>query len=152
MKLATVCYIKKDGKTLMIHRNTRKGDIHEGKWVGLGGKFEPGESPEECIIREVKEETGLEIENPKLSGLLTSLNFKGKDWMIFIFSACDYTGELSTCAEGTLSWIPDEELLDLNLWEDNRRFLPLMDEDRFFSMKTIYTDTDGEEDITITVH
>ncbi|MBU0660877.1 8-oxo-dGTP diphosphatase [Patescibacteria group bacterium] len=151
MKLATVCYITKDGKTLMLHRNTRKGDIHEGKWVGIGGKFDEEESPEECIIREVKEETNLDIKNPKLCGILSSYNFKGADWMIFVFSSTDCKGELSSCAEGTLEWIPNEELHNLNLWEDNKRFLPLIDEDKFFSMKTIYKGTDKEE-ITLSIH
>lgn len=78
MKLATLCYIKKDGKTLMLHRIKKKNDMHEGKWNGLGGKFEPGETPEDCVIREIEEESGLNIIKPRLRGLLTFPEFGGK--------------------------------------------------------------------------
>ncbi|MEJ5224059.1 MAG: NUDIX domain-containing protein, partial [Anaerolineales bacterium] len=87
MKLATLCYLRRDGHTLMIHRNKRAGDIHQGKWNGLGGKLNPGESPEQCVIREVREECGLTIRNPRYHGLLMFANFKGEDWFVWVFSA-----------------------------------------------------------------
>jgi GPH family glycoside/pentoside/hexuronide:cation symporter len=94
MILATLCYIQHAGQTLMIHRIKRADDIHLGKWNGLGGKFEPGESPEECVIREVREESGLELRQPRLCGLLMFPGFKGNDWYVFVFTAREFSGEL----------------------------------------------------------
>ena len=94
MILATLCYIQHAGQTLMIHRIKRADDIHLGKWNGLGGKFEPGESPEECVIREVREESGLELRQPRLCGLLVFTAFKGNDWYVFVFTAREFSGEI----------------------------------------------------------
>ena len=138
MILATLCYIKHNGCTLMVHRNKKANDIHEGKWNGLGGKFEPGETPEECIIREVYEESGLILYSPKLCGLLMFPNFKGNDWYVFTFTAYDFTGELIDSPEGRLEWIPDEKILDLNLWESDHIFMPWIREGKFFSAKFDY--------------
>ena len=107
MILATLCYIKRNGKTLMVHRNKKLNDIHAGKWNGLGGKIETGESPEECVRREVREEAGLTIENPKLHGLVMFPNFKGNDWYVFVFTATEFIGELIDSPEGKLQWIED---------------------------------------------
>jgi ADP-ribose pyrophosphatase YjhB (NUDIX family) len=89
MKLATLCYVKHEGRTLMVHRVKKADDIHQGKWNGLGGKLEPGESPEECVIREVREESGLEIHSPRYHGLLIFTNFKGDDWYVWVFTATE---------------------------------------------------------------
>ena len=95
MKLATLCYVEKDGQYLMLHRNKKANDMHKGLWVGLGGKFEAGESPEECVIREVFEESGLRIQNPTLRGFLTFPGFFGEeDWYVFMFVAKNFTGEV----------------------------------------------------------
>ena len=103
MKLATLCYLRRNGRTLMLHRVKKQDDIHEGKWNGLGGKFEPGESPEECVVREVREEAGLKIKNPRLKGVLTFPGFaKGEDWYVFVFTAPEFTGRMRDCAEGEL--------------------------------------------------
>jgi len=138
MLLATLCYVKRDGYTLMVYRNKKVHDIHEGKWNGLGGKFEESESPEECVRREVLEESGLSIRNPKLCGLLMFPKFKGDDWYVFVFTANDFTGELSESPEGKLEWIPDEKLLDLNLWASDHVFMPWIQKGKFFSAKFIY--------------
>jgi 8-oxo-dGTP diphosphatase len=138
MILATLCYIKHDGHTLMVYRNKKPNDMHEGKWNGLGGKFEPGESPEECIIREVREESGLRIREPKLHGLLMFPDFKGDDWYVFVFTANQFEGELIDSPEGVLEWIPDEKLTLLNLWESDPIFFPWLVNDKFFSAKFIY--------------
>ncbi len=106
----------------MVHRNKKVNDIHEGKWNGLGGKFEAGETPEECITREVLEESGLVIQNPRLHGLLVFTNFKGNDWYVFVYTATQFTGELIDSPEGKLKWIPDEQLTSLNLWESDHIF------------------------------
>ena len=138
MLLATLCYVKQDGHTLMIYRNRKANDIHEGKWNGLGGKFEAGETPEECVIREVCEESGLLIRNPRLCGLLMFPGFKGNNWYVFVFTANDFTGELIDSPEGSLEWIPDEKILDLNLWESDHIFMPWIQEGKFFSAKFEY--------------
>ena len=139
MILATLCYIKQDSKTLMVHRNKKPNDIHEGKWNGLGGKFEPGESPEECVIREVQEESGLEIRNPHLHGLLIFTNFKGNDWYVFVFTAREFSGELTTASpEGRLEWVEEDRLTSLNLWESDKIFFPWIEAGNFFSAKFEY--------------
>jgi 8-oxo-dGTP diphosphatase len=141
IKLATLCYLRQDGQTLMIHRVKREGDIHQGKWNGLGGKFEPGESPEECVIREVQEEAGLQIFNPILKGFLSFPAFANdEDWYAFVFVADEFDGLLLDPPEGFLKWIPDNELLSLNLWEGDHFFLPLLDQPGFFSAKFVYHD------------
>ena len=141
MKLATLCYLKADGKTLMIHRVKKANDMHQGKWNGLGGKLDPGETPEECVIREVREESGLVIEKPQLKGLLTFPLFaNNEDWYAFVFVAREYSGELIDSPEGVLRWIDNRELLDLELWEGDRIFLPWLERPGFFSGKFIYED------------
>ena len=138
MILATLCYVKRNGCTLMVHRNKKVNDIHEGKWNGLGGKFEAGETPEECVIREVFEESGLSIRNPKLCGLLLFPNFKGNDWCVFVFTANEFTGELIDSPEGRLEWIPDNQVESLNLWESDHIFMPWIQEGKFFSARFEY--------------
>lgn len=139
MQLATLCYVKKNNSTLMLHRTKKKNDVHEGKWNGLGGKFEHGETPEECAAREIKEESGLIVKNLKLHGFITFPMFdRIKDWYVFLFSATEFEGELIECAEGRLEWIPDEKLLEINLWEGDKIFLPWLFQDKFFSAKFIY--------------
>jgi 8-oxo-dGTP diphosphatase len=120
------------------HRNKKVNDIHEGKWNGLGGKFEPGETPEECVVREMLEESGLLIQSPKLCGLLMFPNFKGIDWYVFVFTANDFTGDLIDSPEGKLEWIPEGRILDLNLWESDHIFMLWIQEGKFFSAKFEY--------------
>ncbi len=138
MLLATLCYVRRDGKTLMVYRNKKANDIHEGKWNGLGGKFEARETPEECVQREVLEESGLVIRDPRLHGLLIFPKFKGNDWYVFVFTATDFSGELIDSPEGRLEWIADEKLLSLNLWESDPIFRPWIQNGVFFSAKFDY--------------
>jgi len=139
MMLATLCYVKHNGKTLMVHRNKKPNDIHAGKWNGLGGKFEAGESPEMCIKREVLEEAGIVIHDPHLHGLLLFPNFKGNDWYVFVFTAHNFDGELlESSPEGQLEWIDDDQLTNLNLWESDSIFLPWIEAGRFFSARFEY--------------
>ena len=141
MQLATLCYVRKKDQTLMIHRIKKENDVHEGKWNGLGGKFLPGESPEQCVIREVKEESGLKIKNPELKGFLTFPKFiKNVDWYVFVYEAHQFTGKLIESAEGNLEWIYNNDLLQLNLWEGDRHFFKWMEEKKFFSAKFYYED------------
>ncbi|MCL5008303.1 MAG: 8-oxo-dGTP diphosphatase [Candidatus Marsarchaeota archaeon] len=144
MKLATLCYVKKDGKTLMLHRIKKKSDMHEGKWNGLGGKLEQGESPEDCVIREIREESGLNIQKPRLKGVLTFPQFGGKgnleDWYVFVFTADQFTGSLIDSNEGVLSWIDDINIPNLNTWEGDRIFMKWLEQECFFSGKMVYVD------------
>ncbi len=149
MQLATLCYIKQDGHTLMLLRNKKTNDIHLGKWNGLGGKFEPGESPEQCVTREVREESGLEIQNPRLHGLVMFPGFKGQDWYVFVFSADQFSGDLIDSPEGELRWIKDEEVPGLELWPSDGFFFDWMRQDKFFSARFIYQ---GDEMLGHEVH
>jgi len=145
MKLATLCYIRHNNQTLMLHRIKKENDMHAGKWNGLGGKFEPGESPEECAIREMQEESGLLVTNPRLHGVITFPNFAGNDdWYAFLFSATEFTGELIDSPEGVLEWIDNDKVLDLNLWPGDRIFIPWLEQDSFFSAKFVYIDNELE--------
>jgi 8-oxo-dGTP diphosphatase len=139
MKLATLCYVMKDNHTLMLFRNKKENDYHEGKWNGLGGKFEAGETPQECAIREVLEETGLTVKNPVLKGLITFPMFDTKDdWYVFLFTMKEFEGDLIDSPEGHLEWIRDADLTKLNLWEGDKIFLPWIFQDKFFSAKFTY--------------
>jgi 8-oxo-dGTP diphosphatase len=141
MKLATLCYVidKSQNKTLMIRRVKKENDYHEGKWNGLGGKLEFGESPEDCVIREIKEEAGLIIKNPRMHGFITFPNFdEVDDWYVFIFTASDFKGNLIDSPEGNLNWVSNDDLTSLNLWDGDRIFLEWLYQDRFFSAKFIY--------------
>jgi 8-oxo-dGTP diphosphatase len=139
VKLATLCYLKKNGKTLMLHRIKKQNDIHQGKWNGLGGKLDLGESPEEGVIREVREESGLTIKNPSLRGLLTFPAFKDEeDWYAYVYVANDFSGELIDSPEGQLEWVNDLDLPNLELWEGDPVFMKCLEEEKFFSGKFVY--------------
>ena len=139
MKFATLCYVKNHGETLMLHRIKKSNDHHRGKWVGLGGKIKPGESPEECVIREVREESGLNIIKPRLTGFLTFPSFDGiDDWYAFVFAATEFSGTLIDSPEGTLKWVTDEEMKQMNLWEGDYIFMEWINQKKFFSAKFIY--------------
>ena len=139
MKLATLCYVRQDNQTLMIHRVKKINDIHKGKWNGLGGKLEAGESPEQCVIREVQEEAGLTIHEPRYHGLLIFANFKNDDWYVWVFSADKFTGELAVDSnEGDLQWILNEDLTSLNLWPSDQIFLPWLKSEKIFSARFQY--------------
>ncbi len=139
---ATLCYLESDDRVLMLHRITREDDHHYGKYNGLGGKLDPGESPEDCVIREVREESGLRPRRLRFAGHITFPLFDGKrDWSVFIYRAFDPVGEtLSEIPEGRLEWVPRDELLELNLWEGDRVFLPWVLEDRRFLARFDYED------------
>ncbi len=141
MQLATLCYVRHLGKTLMLHRNAKKDDIHVGKWNGLGGKFNPGETPEECVIREVHEESGLVITNPQWRGFLTFPKFnRGVDWYVHVYVATEFTGALIASPEGDLCWVDNDKVGDLNLWPGDYLFLPWLAQNRHFSAKFTYQD------------
>lgn len=141
MKLATLCYVidAKTNSTLMLHRVKKENDYHEGKWNGLGGKFEQGESPEECAIREIEEECGLKVKSVKMKGFITFPLFDAKDdWYVFLFTADEFSGKLIDSPEGNLAWISNDKLTDLNLWDGDKIFIPWLFEEKFFSAKFNY--------------
>ena len=136
---STLCHILKDGKYLMLHRTKKKNDVNEDKWVGIGGKFEDKESPEECNLREVYEETGLRLLNYRYCGIVTFVSDKWETEYMHIFHSDSYEGEIKECDEGVLEWIDKQELLKLPIWEGDKIFLRLMDNNApFFSLKLQY--------------
>lgn len=139
MKLSTLCYIEKDDNYLMLHRISKSNDVNKNKWIGVGGRFESGESPEECLLREVKEETGLTLHSFRLRGILT---FIAEGWdieYIFLYTSDDFSGELIDCNEGSLEWIPIKDVEKLNLWDGDLIFLKLLEENKpLFSLKLEY--------------
>jgi 8-oxo-dGTP diphosphatase len=139
MKLATLCYLRRDGQTLMVHRVKKANDMHAGKWNGLGGKLEAGETPEECAVREIYEEAGFVARNPQLKGILTFPAFDDfEDWYVFVYVVTDFEGVLIDSPEGDLRWIDNEELSSLNLWEGDATFLTWLDREGIFSAKFSY--------------
>ncbi len=136
----TLCYPEKDGCYLMLHRVKKKNDVNRDKWIGIGGKFEPGESPEDCMNREFTEETGMEATAWKYRGIVT---FVSEDWCEYmhLFSVSAFTGTMRDCDEGELAWIPKKELYELPMWEGDRIFLDLLDDinEPFFSLKLVYS-------------
>ena len=134
----TLCYLTVDGMTLMLHRVKKKNDVNRDKWIGIGGKFEHGESPEECMLREFREETGLTLTQYAYRGIVT---FVSEDWCEYmhLFTADGFAGTMRECTEGTLEWVAWEEIPRLPIWEGDRVFLRLLEERRtFFSLKLVY--------------
>lgn len=139
MKNTSLCYIKRDSQYLMLHRTKKDNDDNKDKWVGIGGKFEEKESPEDCMLREVREETGLTILSYRFRGIVTFVSDVLQTEYMHLFDSDDFTGETTSCAEGELEWVAKDELQDKALWEGDRIFLRLLDTDEpFFSLKLEY--------------
>lgn len=141
MRLSTLCYIENDNKYLMLHRTKKDIDPNKGKWIGVGGGFEDNESPDECLLREVFEETGLTLTNYRLRGIVTFISNKWDTDYMFLYTANSYEGILTECNEGELMWIDKSEIMNLNLWEGDKIFLKLLLEDSdYFDLKLVYND------------
>lgn len=139
----TLCYIERGDEYLMLHRVKKENDINHDKWIGLGGKFEEDESPEECLLREVYEESGLRLTSWRYRGIVTFVNTKCSSEYMHLFTADGFEGTVGPCDEGELEWIKKSELMKLTLWEGDRIFLRLLDSNEpFFSLKLSY---DGDE-------
>ena len=116
MRNTTLCYIEKDGKYLMLHRTKKENDENKDKWIGIGGKFEEGESPEDCALREIKEETGLAVTSYQYKGIVTFVSDEWGTEYMHLFRADEFAGEIIECDEGELEWIAKEDLLKLPMW------------------------------------
>lgn len=142
--LSTLCYIEQDGNYLMLHRTAKKNDLNEGKWIGVGGHFEADESPEECLLREVREETGYILTSWRYRGIVTFVSGNGATEYMSLFTADGFIGTLSPCDEGELAWVDKEQVFKLNIWEGDRIFLRLLKErETFFSLKLVYDGHDA---------
>ena len=142
--LSTLCYLQRDGAYLMLHRTVKKNDVNKDKWIGVGGHFEEGESPEECLLREVKEETGYTLTSFRFRGLVTFLSGDGGTEYMSLFTADGFEGEPIPCDEGVLEWVPREKIPELNIWEGDKIFFRLLAEEiPFFSLKLVYDGQGG---------
>ena len=142
-KLTTLCYLERGEEYPMLHRTKKENDENRDKWIGVGGKFKPGESPEDCLLREVREETGFTLTSWRYRGLVTFVSDLWPCEYMHLFTSDEWTGEERLCDEGELRWIGKGELFDLTMWQGDRIFLKLLaDEAPFFSLKLVYH---GEE-------
>lgn len=135
----TLCYLEREDSYLMLHRTKKKHDLNHDKWIGVGGKFEDKESPEECILRETQEETGLTLTDYRYRGIVTFVSNEAETEYMHLFTATDWTGTPIVCNEGELAWIKKKDLFSLTLWEGDKIFLKLLDQNvPFFSLKLCY--------------
>lgn len=142
VRLSTLCYIQRGNQYLMLHRTVKKNDINKDKWIGVGGHFEEDESPEECLLREVKEETGYTLTSYRYRGIVTFVSGDGVTEYMSLFTADGFCGQESVCDEGELVWVDKEDVYKLNIWEGDRIFFRLLEEtDQFFSLKLVYDGT-----------
>ena len=136
---STLIYVERGDEYLMLHRTKKENDLNRDKWIGIGGKFEENESPEDCMLREAREETGLTLTSWRYRGIVTFLSDRWETEYMHLFTADGYSGTLRQCDEGDLAWIKKSELLKLKLWESDKIFLRLLDSDEpFFSLKLKY--------------
>ncbi len=137
---SSLCYIYRGDEVLMLHRTRKENDINRDKWIGLGGKFEEGESPEDCVLREVREETGLVLTSWQYRGIVTFVSDRYETEYMHLFTADGFTGEMTACDEGEPAWIRRDMLDTLPQWEGDRIFLRLLEEgEPFFSLKLVYS-------------
>lgn len=138
---STLCYIENEnGEYLMLHRVKKKGDMNQDKWLGVGGKFEDGESPDECLMREVREETGLTLTDYRYRAVVTFASDQWETEYMHLFTATGYTGQIKECDEGNLEWVPKSRVQELPIWEGDKLFFRLIDDrtSPFFSLKLRY--------------
>ncbi len=139
MRLTTLCYIRRNGCYLMLHRVKKENDLNHDKWIGVGGKFEGEETPDECVCRETLEETGLTLTSYRLRGIITFISDRWEGEYMYLYTADGFTGEMISCDEGDLEWVPKDQVLSLPIWEGDRMFFHELLLDRgFFTMKCRY--------------
>lgn len=138
--LTTLCYIENNENYLMLHRVKKENDINHDKWIGVGGKFEKGESPEECVARECLEETGLTLKDARLRGIITFVSDEYPCEYMFLYTATEFEGDIGPCSEGVLEWVAKDRIHELNLWEGDLIFFELLERNMpFFSLKLKYS-------------
>jgi len=143
MRNTTLLYLERDDAYLMMHRIKKEVDENKDKWIGIGGKFEEGESPEDCLLREVKEETGLQLQSWKYRAIVTFVSDEWGTEYMHLFTSDSFSGDLGVCEEGVLEWVPKEAVNSLPIWEGDKIFFRLLDENRpFFSLKLCYEGND----------
>lgn len=143
-ELSTLCYLEKDEQYLMLHRVVKKNDVNKDKWIGVGGHFEQDESPEECLLREVREETGYTLTSYRFRGIVTFVSGDGVTEYMHLFTADGFEGEPVPCDEGVLEWVPKSRIDELNIWEGDKIFFRLLtQEEPFFSLKLVYDGKGG---------
>lgn len=141
--LSTLCYIERDNQYLMLHRIVKKNDVNKDKWIGVGGHFEKDESPEECLLREVREETGYTLTSYQYRGIVTFVSGTGVTEYMSLFTADGFTGQPIECKEGKLEWVDKDKIFSLNIWEGDKIFFRLLEErEDFFSLKLVYDGND----------
>lgn len=142
MVLSVLIYLRRAHQTLMLYRNKKKNDLNAGKWIGVGGKIESGESPYEAIVRETREETDYVLHSARFVGVVTFIDHREKDYeeMMFMFTSTDFSGEMKTCNEGDLHWIDDERIFDLPMWEADPYYLAWLNDDDVHLAKAEYAD------------
>ena len=138
--LTTLCYIENRESYLMLHRVKKEKDMNHDKWIGIGGKFEDGESPEECVARECLEETGLTLKDARIRGIITFVSDEYPCEYMFLYTATEYEGDIKACDEGNLEWVAKDKIHELNLWEGDLIFFELLERNMpFFSLKLKYS-------------
>ena len=139
-QFTTICYIQKDDSYLMLHRVKKQNDINHDKWIGVGGHFEKGESPEDCLLREVKEETGLTLNSWAFRGIISFIFDDNEAEYMCLYTSDDFSGQIKECDEGNLEWIKIADLFNVELWEGDKIFLKLLQkkDQPFFSLKLVY--------------
>lgn len=143
-ELSTLCYLERENEYLMLHRVVKKNDVNKDKWIGVGGHFEQDESPEECLLREVREETGYTLTSYRFRGIVTFVSGDGVTEYMHLFTADGFTGMPQECDEGVLEWVPRERIENLNIWEGDKIFFRLLAaEEPFFSLKLVYDGKSG---------
>ena len=143
-ELSTLCYLERENEYLMLHRVVKKNDVNKDKWIGVGGHFEQDESPEECLLREVREETGYTLTSYRFRGIVTFVSGDGVTEYMHLFTADGFTGMPQECDEGVLEWVPRERIENLNIWEGDKIFFRLLAaEEPFFSLKLVYDGSGG---------
>ena len=152
-ELTTLCYLEKDNKYLMMHRVKKENDINKDKYIGVGGHFEYGESPDECLMREVFEETGLTLTDYRARGIITFIYGEDVVEYMHLYTADGFEGEIGDCDEGELVWIDKEKVMDLDIWEGDKIFFDLlMKEQPYFSLKLVYSLEDELIDVRLDGH
>ena len=139
MKNTTLCYLLQGDSVLLLHRVKKENDLNHDKWIGIGGKFEENESPEECLVREAWEETGLTLTGYQYRGIVTFVSDRWEGEYMHLYTATEWTGTIKECDEGVLEWVSLEKMKELPQWEGDKIFLRLLEEGApFFSLKLCY--------------